>query len=369
MSRKPRREGGTPRTTPPDQAPRARRTAVVGAGMAGVVCARTLAQAGHEVLLLDKHHSPGGRMATRLTEFGGFDHGAQFFTVTDERFKKALALQPELIAQWQVPTVRVLDTLGQTLASASAIEKARWVGVRGMSELLRQWALPLSDGSLNASSHYNTQVVGIEPDALNPKQWQLRCAGAAGSQQVIAGLDQVLLALPAPQAQALLCASALVPEWVAALDAVETAPCWTLLLAFAQAAPGGPEPFGPNWHAASSDHHRIRWVARENSKPGRSTIERWTVQASPQWSAEHLEDDAERVKAKLLKGFAEVTGIRAEPTLAQVHRWRYAQTLRPLGQPCLWNPALGLGLSGDWCLGHRVENAFVSGLELALAAT
>ena len=56
------------------------------------------------------------------TEFGGFDHGAQFFTVTDERFKAALALQPELIAQWQVPTVRVLDTLGKTLTSASPAE-------------------------------------------------------------------------------------------------------------------------------------------------------------------------------------------------------------------------------------------------------
>jgi renalase len=26
----------------------------------------------------------------------------------------------------------------------------------------------------------------------------------------------------------------------------------------------------------------------------------------------------------------------------------------------------GIGVCGDWCLGHRVENAFVSGLELAL---
>jgi len=361
-------QNGTARTSPPDEAPRARRTAVVGAGMAGVTCARTLAQAGHEVLLLDKHHSPGGRMSTRYTEFGGFDHGAQFFTVTDARFKAALELQPELVGQWQVPTVRVLDTLGQTLASASASQQARWVGVRGMSELLQQWVQPLCSDSLNAHCHFNTQVVGIEPDPAQAGQWQLRCVGVAGSQHTLGGFDRVLLALPAPQAQALLRASALVPEWVTALDEVETAPCWTLMLAFAQAAPGGPEPFGPSWHAASSDHHRIRWVARENSKPGRSAIERWTVQASPQWSTEHLEDDAERIKAKLQKGFAEVTGIRAEPTLAQAHRWRYAQTLRPLGQPYLWNAALGLGLSGDWCLGHRVENAFVSGLELALAA-
>ena len=47
--------------------------------------------------------------------------------------------------------------------------------------------------------------------------------------------------------------------------------------------------------------------------------------------------------------------------------WREAQTLKPLGQPWLWNASLGVGLCGDWCIGHRVEDAFVSGLELALA--
>jgi predicted NAD/FAD-dependent oxidoreductase len=27
----------------------------------------------------------------------------------------------------------------------------------------------------------------------------------------------------------------------------------------------------------------------------------------------------------------------------------------------------GIGVCGDWCLGHRVEDAFISGMELALA--
>jgi renalase len=33
----------------------------------------------------------------------------------------------------------------------------------------------------------------------------------------------------------------------------------------------------------------------------------------------------------------------------------------------VWDASAGLGVCGDWCLGDRVENAFVSGLELALA--
>ena len=70
---------------------------------------------------------------------------------------------------------------------------------------------------------------------------------------------------------------------------------------------------------------------------------------------------------KLTKAFAEITGIRATPALAEAVLWREAQTLKPLGQPWLWNASLGVGLCGDWCIGHRVEDAFVSGLELALA--
>jgi predicted NAD/FAD-dependent oxidoreductase len=73
------------------------------------------------------------------------------------------------------------------------------------------------------------------------------------------------------------------------------------------------------------------------------------------------------VQAKLLKAFSEVTGIRAEPTHADVHRWRYAQTTLALGKSHLWDANLGIGVCGDWCIGHRVEDGFVSGLELALA--
>jgi predicted NAD/FAD-dependent oxidoreductase len=124
---------------------------------------------------------------------------------------------------------------------------------------------------------------------------------------------------------------------------------------------------GPQWNAARSTHHRIAWLARESSKPGRGTVERWTVQASAAWSQEHLDDDADRVQGKLLKAFSEVTGIRAEPAHVDVHRWRYAQTTVPLGKSHLWDEKSSVGVCGDWCLGHRVEDAFLSGLALALA--
>jgi predicted NAD/FAD-dependent oxidoreductase len=252
------------------------------------------------------------------------------------------------------------------MATAPAPRDTHWVAQPGMNSLLKYWTEPLQDGQLDGTLQLESLVERIEPDALRPQHWQLRLACPGGAQQVLGGFDDVVLALPHQQSLQLLQESALAPALQQAMEPVLVAPCWTLMLAFPQASP--PDlPFGPSWHAARSKHHRVRWVARENSKPGRGAIERWTVQASPDWSTEHLEDDPERVKAKLLKGFAEITGIRATPSHAVVHRWRYAQTQVPLGRSHLHDSRLGLGLCGDWCLGHRIEDAFVSGLELALA--
>ena len=275
--------------------PTPRHLAVVGAGMAGVTCARTLVQAGHRVTLIEKSRGAGGRMSTRRSEFGGFDHGAQFFTVRDPRFKQALHMQPDLVVPWQVNTVRVLDMLGQAMSAAPRPRDARWVPVGGMNTLVKRWAEPLADGSLNSQTILQARVMSIDPDALAPHRWQLRLEGPEGAQQVVSGFDAVVLAIPHPQADDVLRASRLAPAMLQALKNVQVAPCWTLMVAFPQAMQPGLDSFGPRWHAASSDHHRIGWVAREPSKPGRSAIERWTIQASPEWSAEHLEDDVERV--------------------------------------------------------------------------
>ena len=341
-----------------------RHIAVVGAGIAGIACARTLMQAGHRVMVFEKGRSTGGRMATRETEFGGFDHGAQYFTVRDARFQKALATASGLVRPWSASTVRILDEAGRVVASSLPPAEAHWVATPGMNALVRQWAQPLAAaGCLTLE----TEVTRLEPDKLQAGRWQLQTEGAGAGSQVYSGFDAVVLALPSPQTQALLLSSQQGKALLAEIAAVTVAPCWTLMLAFPQAVQPTMAHLGPQWNAARSTHHRIAWLARESSKPGRDPIERWTVQASPEWSARHLEDDAERVKAKLLKAFTEITGIRATPPYAVAHRWRYAQTTEPLGQSHLWDAHAQIGTCGDWCLGHRVEDGFVSGLEMALA--
>jgi renalase len=360
-----------------------RHFAIIGAGMAGITAARTLIEAGHKVTVFEKSKGAGGRMSTRRTELGSFDHGAQYFTVRDDRFRQmmawALATAPDIARPWAANAVRVLDSQGRTLEAALPSREPHW--------LVSHMAAPLV---AKKQILFNQQVRLMERAANG--QYSLQCHNPLDSSAKptsIGSFDAVLLAIPSVQAQALLQDSAQaqslsksersaqdlcrqLTDFSQKIAAVTVSPCWTLMLAFPNALPLKPnEPvrvLGPQWNAARSTHHRVAWLARESSKPGRGGIERWTVQASAAWSQEHLEDDGERVKAKLLKAFAEITHIRAEPAFAQVHRWRYAKTDQALGASHLWDSATGIGVCGDWCIGHRVEDAFVSGLSAAMHA-
>ncbi len=166
--------------------------------------------------------------------------------------------------------------------------------------------------------------------------------------------DRVAVALPAPQAAGLLHPHAFAAEAARA----GMAPCWALMLAF-DGATAAPDLLRP-------DTGPLRWIARDSSRPGRAPVpECWIGHATPEWSREHLEQPTDTVLALLRAAFAAETGITAAASYSAVHRWRYALAETPLGTPALWDAAAGLGVCGDWCLGARVEAAFMSGRALA----
>ena len=201
-----------------------KRFAVIGAGMAGIACARTLVQAGHDVTVFEQHAEPAGRTAIVDSVCGSFDAGAQYFTVRDPRFQKALDTVPGLCRAWSANTVRVLDEAGRVVAAAPPPGERHWVAIPAMDALVKTWAEPLSK---NGQLLTNTPIASVERDVVSPHQWQLRSETPDGGTKVHAGFDTVLLAVPAPVAPAPppdLAQMASVPAPVAALPAFAAVP-------------------------------------------------------------------------------------------------------------------------------------------------
>ncbi|MBL8683197.1 MAG: NAD(P)-binding protein [Myxococcales bacterium] len=71
------------------------RVLVVGAGLSGAACARTLFDAGVDVTVIDKGKSVGGRAASRRVEGHTFSHGAPVLHGSALRFGRWLALLEE----------------------------------------------------------------------------------------------------------------------------------------------------------------------------------------------------------------------------------------------------------------------------------
>ncbi|WP_203076054.1 NAD(P)/FAD-dependent oxidoreductase [Falsiroseomonas ponticola] len=315
--------------------------AIVGAGLAGMACAKTLEAHGARVRLFEKSRRPGGRMATRRVEVEGvnhsFDHGAQYLTAKGAHF------------------AAVLDaTRAQTWPDVT-----RRVGQPNMASICRG----LADGLDIVVNRHVVEIAG------RPGAWTLRHHDAAlitpGAPapdvppQEDGPFDAVALAIPAPQAVPLLAGPA--PHLAHVLEGVVMAPCWTLMIAFPTRLPlpdtlrltGGP----------------IGWAARDSSKPGRNAEqENWVVQAGPAWSREHLERRPVVVAKMLRDALEKLVGQPLPPPLiCLAHRWRYALVETPLGAPCLWDPATGLGAGGDWAIAARAEAAVDSGAALAAA--
>ena len=55
------------------------------------------------------------------------------------------------------------------------------------------------------------------------------------------------------------------------------------------------------------------------------------------------------------------------PVYLSGHRWRYAFVEKSLGVACLSGGNHRIAACGDWCLGARVEAAFLSGRAAAEA--
>src|ERR1044071_753725 len=224
------------------------RVAVVGAGIAGLAAARVLHDRRHDVRVFERAPIPGGRCATRvitaielprgLSGELAFDHGAQYFTVRDDRFSLIAAEweRDRVIGKW---TGRIVSFDGEGWEDVEEGTN-RYVGTPGMS------AIPIAMAK-DLAIEYGKKIESIEE---------------------LGDFDRIIIARPVP-------------------EKISMKPRWAVMAAFEERVPA-------RFDAAFVNGSSLSWIARNTSKPKRNyKIDTWALHASTSWSEAHFDDRTE----------------------------------------------------------------------------
>ncbi|MGD9701923.1 MAG: NAD(P)/FAD-dependent oxidoreductase [Acidimicrobiia bacterium] len=313
------------------------RVVIVGAGLAGLMAGGALA-GDHDVMLLDKGRSPGGRLATRRIGGAVLDHGAQFFTVRADEFADHVHRwrRDGIVAEWCRGFEHPADGFPRHLVNG------------GMNALAKHLArgLDVRCGAL---------VFAVRPDS--PAGWSV---GLDDGTAVAA--DALIVTCPLPQAYSLLVTAGVsLPRPLAEQDYDRT----MALLAVLDGPSAVPVPGG------LQHPDDVFSFVGDNRVKGISPVDAVTFHANARWSEAHWGDDHDEAH-RLLREAAVPWLDGASIVESQVKRWRFATPRAPWPDRC-WvataadGAAAPLVLAGDAFGGAKIEGAALSGLAAAHA--
>ncbi|MFT7246381.1 MAG: renalase [Candidatus Azotimanducaceae bacterium] len=316
--------------------------AIIGTGIAAATLVYRLRQScpGSSLQVFEKSRGIGGRMSTRRSDHGTFDHGTPFFTARSKSFQQLLKLfqSSGQVEAWQPKVI--------TLSKHAKPYNRDWfethyVATPGMNSLCKTL---MADQSIQFNQTIN-RVSG------EPGHWIIHSAegGEFGA------FDWVISTAPPEQTQAIFSKNT-----TSEFPTVPYQPSFALMVSCA-------EDYVPPFDAARVKDSCIDWLFFAHRKPGRSQRPSLVVHATGDYSAKHFDDDQDDVKSEQILELTQLIDI--EPGAIQLHRWKYAKVIAPYGEEFWQSDLKGLAACGDWCLGNEVEHAYTSADALAKALT
>ncbi|XP_066355166.1 uncharacterized protein [Miscanthus floridulus] len=344
--------------------------AVIGGGASGLSCASALAARGVRSVVFDTGmHGLGGRMATRFVDGGEqlvFDHAAQFFTASDERFQRLVDewLDSGLVREWS-GLVGELEAGGRFRPIHSLTP--RYIGVNGMR--------PLADAMLPETD----MIKVLRPcwiSKLEPFNglWRL-----FENEKPRGEYDAIVIAHNGKCANRLLSTSGL-PLLTKQMKRLELSSVWALLVAFEDPLPVPRiDSHGAFEGAFVRDVDSLSWMGNNTRKlfPMQTgTPECWTLFSTAAYGKRNKVPQenipkvtAEKVKEDMLGGVEHALGLSKgslqQPIYTRVQLWGAALPMNTPGVSCIFDPLGRAGICGDWLTGSSIEAAVLSGMSLA----
>jgi len=352
-------EAGATRNVRVTPVARRKRLAIIGAGPAGLAAAWRLREAADiDVTVFEKSGGVFGRAATRTRHGARLDPGANYFRTDLPDIAKMVHVQlpsDELVEI--IGDIDVFDRFGSISTGESSLnDEKKWTYRHGINTL----------GKLLAEAARCEMFFGVRVGAIY-RDSRTRLWRVTDDENCERGLfDVILLALPGPQAIALLRTEA--PDAARALAPATYQSQWSFTFGFDASLKRWP---GDSYALVNNDRqHNIAWISRENAKPGRMPEGTLGVMAQmhPVWSLERFHHDAGELALEVSASVADLMAWKSgEFRWFDSKRWKYSL---PTGQADLDQlravEATGLYVAGDVVVGKgRVTQALQSGLDAA----
>lgn len=310
--------------------------ALIGVGVSGLSFLSFINRKKFNIEIFEKSRGFSGRLSTRRTDCGKFDHGAQFFTIKNNIFKEFLLSNFSGSFKKYEPPIKY-NNHGVLENFANSNHYYFKGGMSSFGKTLGK--------KINVS--LNTKIKSIKK--TSNKQWKLVFDDDNVSKETF---DYVVSSAPFDQTKDIYLNNFSFDKKLA------MRPCITLMIGF------------KNFHddvypyQKFNDDSDLDSLFYQNHKFVDNKLHCWVIQAKAQWSINNFELPDEKIISELLSKL-NIHFVQEKPEFLKLHRWRFASTSKNKFENEIASNSDNLFAIGDWVSGGRVEGAFLSGYRLA----
>ena len=312
---------------------------IIGSGISGATIANLLSEK-NSVEIFDKGRGPGGRTSfKRLGKLKGFDHGAQYISPKNIKFKKFIKelIKKKILKIWVGKHIFLKKNKKENKNHVKVI------GRRGNNDIVKFLIK-------NINCNFQSELEKIK---YIDNKWQLTFKDGK-----IKIFDKLILTCPFPQL------SKLTKKFIKdpfIKKKIKMDANITVMMEIKKT--------NINVSSYLFDDKILGWAAKENSKKRFKTKnDLWTLQSTYNWANKKInknKENKEKNSEILINQFFKLTGIKKTKILFSLnHGWKYSSNSNPFRIKSFWNSKLNLGVCGDWFLGPRLESGWISANDL-----
>ena len=330
---------------------------IVGAGLSGLVAGRELTRAGHQVIVLEKEKSEGGKLASKKIGNNSIvDYGTGYFTISSPEFQSFADEMEEkgIITPW-ADSFGLYDGAKQHDVNPNKDYDSYYSAPDGMNEIIRylsRWV----DVKLDTKVGGLTHIGGYRSKKRN---WMLNLTDFS-----VIEVDAVIIATPAVEAYGLVHMTqdeTPSKKITRVIDEISYHSSYALMYGYS-----GKEI--PEWNALEINNDVIAWLSNEASKRPDREEAAFVAQSTDTFAKKNRNKDDDqiigRMEEELQKIFKNDYNF---PEWRDLHHWKYARVKNPIDSYFMEMEMqeAPLSLIGDYFKDSTVESAYLSGLKLA----